>query len=419
MSIPMSIDRSVAIQPMVYGASLLLLPLTLLLFFSSANQLLFHFLNERLVFWHGEVFWALLTNFGDGFFLFPVAMLLFWRCPQRQLAVILSILLLAIVIHLAKRTMGVPRPGAELDLHLMAIVGPLLKGDSMPSGHAATAFVLVGLGLLYLGRSFKMLLLLLMTLVAISRVAVGAHWPCDVICGAWVGLICASLGGWLSQRIKAGLTTRLVFVGLGMLAMIVLPGYDNGFQHYPAICLTQYLLASAAALVVIVELCSLYRDYHDNLKRHCHFLLHRYPVVDRLLRFAMVGTSGFIVDMAIYSLLSSVMGVSHLAARGGSYWCSASWNWFWNRTVTFPDAVARRKWIQWSQYLLMCAISFVPNWGTYYLLTSCFDFFDTCRPLALMMGVAAGMGFNFSIASMIIFVRRPVSAELEERTSDL
>ena len=401
-----------ALQSIVYSSSIFLLPLALMLFFSSANQVVFHFLNDRLVFWQGEQFWAVITNFGDGFFLFPLAMCLFWRCPRQQLAVIISILLLALVTHLAKSILGVPRPGAELDAEMIRVTGPLLRGDSLPSGHAATAFLLAGLGFIYLKRGLKLLLFTVMLLVALSRIAVGAHWPCDIICGAWIGLISSVAGCRLSERVQAGLKTRLMFVTLGLLVMVVLPGYHNGFQHFPAICLMQYLLATLASIIVIVELISVYREYSGTLSgslsgsalRYLFLLWTRHQwLFDKLLKFAMVGASGFAVDMAIYALLSFLFGVPHLVARGGSYWCSASWNWFWNRTITFDDAGYARKFPQWVKYLLMCGVSFLPNWGTYYLLTIHFTFFDTYKFLALIAGVAVGMGFNFIIASIVIF----------------
>ena len=406
------------IQPLLYGASLLLLPLAVLLFFSSANQAVFQFLNDRLVHWQGDVFWAIFTNLGDGFFLFPLAMLLFWRSPQQQLAVILSILLLALTTHIIKMMLGMPRPGAELDASFISVVGPLLKGDSMPSGHAGTAFVLAGLGLIFLERNLKALLFILMTLVAVSRIAVGAHWPCDVICGAWMGLVCAAAGSWLSYRVKAGFKTRLAFIALGFVAMVVLPGYNNGFQHYPAICLMQYALAVLAALIVIAELLSLYREYLGSSTFKHSALWSRFQwVFNKLLRFAVVGASGFVVDMTVFTLLSSLFGVPHLFARGASYWCSASWNWFWNRTITFGGTGYARKLPQWIKYLAMCAISFVPNWGTYYLLTSHFSLFEAYKPLALMAGVAAGMGFNFTIAALIIFDKNESIPDSDDRSS--
>ena len=68
----------------------------------------------------------------------------------------------------------------------------------------------------------------------------------------------------------------------------------------------------------------------------------------RLLRFGMVGASGFAVDVAFYLALQWI-GLDHRVARFVSFFPAASWNWLLNRRVTFseraPDARAR----QWAR----------------------------------------------------------------------
>ncbi|MDD7804172.1 MAG: GtrA family protein [Endozoicomonas sp. (ex Botrylloides leachii)] len=126
-------------------------------------------------------------------------------------------------------------------------------------------------------------------------------------------------------------------------------------------------------------------------------------LIKRLFKFGLVGASGFLVDMSVYTLLFAIFGVPHLIARGISYWVSASWNWFWNRQFTFAHTEKRKKLPQWIKYLGMCLISFFPNWGAYYLLTTYIPFFSEYKQLALIGGVGFGMLFNFTIASFFIF----------------
>lgn len=72
--------------------------------------------------------------------------------------------------------------------------------NSMPSGHAAASFAgLVMIGLL--APRVKWLTWTLAIFVGLSRVAYGAHWPTDVLFGAFIGMVAADL-------VKAGLTYR-------------------------------------------------------------------------------------------------------------------------------------------------------------------------------------------------------------------
>lgn len=71
----------------------------------------------------------------------------------------------------------------------LAEADPLLRasvGNSLPSGHAATSFA----GAIILGYLFRRALpglLVLATLVAVSRIYVGVHYPSDVLAGAALG----------------------------------------------------------------------------------------------------------------------------------------------------------------------------------------------------------------------------------------
>lgn len=73
--------------------------------------------------------------------------------------------------------------------------------NSMPSGHTALSFAgLVMLGMLM--PRFKVLTWGLAILIGLSRVAIGAHWPTDVILGAFVGMVAADVVLAVVRKIK-------------------------------------------------------------------------------------------------------------------------------------------------------------------------------------------------------------------------
>jgi undecaprenyl-diphosphatase len=79
-----------------------------------------------------------------------------------------------------------PRPCHVLEnIHLLVGCG---GGKSMPSAHAANSFAQAVLFGMYFLR-FRIALLLVAALIAISRVFVGVHYPGDVIAGALIGSV--------------------------------------------------------------------------------------------------------------------------------------------------------------------------------------------------------------------------------------
>jgi len=72
-------------------------------------------------------------------------------------------------------------------LHFFSSQWPL---SSTPSGHTVTAFALLtALALIF--RRFAVVLLFLALLIGVSRVAVTAHYPSDVLLGAFIGIFTA------------------------------------------------------------------------------------------------------------------------------------------------------------------------------------------------------------------------------------
>lgn len=130
---------------------------------------------------------------------------------------------------------------------------------------------------------------------------------------------------------------------------------------------------------------------------------YKFPVASEFVQFGMVGGSGFIVDVSIYYLLQYAADLQHTTARALSFWAGASWNWYWNRKVTFSEYFKSHPLRQWASFVLVCVFGFTINWGCYYMLTEYVDFFSIYKIFALMAGVIAGMGFNFMFSRAFIF----------------
>ncbi len=130
-------------------------------------------------------------------------------------AVLLAFLLGGGLAQALKTWFAQPRPGLVLPEGVLHFIGsPVLNSPSMPSGHALAAFSIATLWVCLLRRDgrpqwLQWLAWALGASMAFSRVAVGAHWPADILVGAGLGLAVGALcwqlqarwlrqGGWMS-----------------------------------------------------------------------------------------------------------------------------------------------------------------------------------------------------------------------------
>lgn len=144
-----------------------------------------------------------------------------------------------------------------------------------------------------------------------------------------------------------------------------------------------------------------------NYLRHLRRLYHyRFPRLMEVFQFLVVGSCGLVVDLFFYFTLL-FLGAPHLVARGISYWPALTFNWFFNRVMTFKERPKKPPLKQWVFYAASSCVAFAINWGTYAWLTTHLDFFTHYKIIALFCGVLVGMVFNFIIASTIIFKQHP------------
>lgn len=210
-------------------------------------------------------FWAMITLLGDASILMLTLALFVLIKPQVWFAVLASIPMGALFSVLGKHWASVPRPASVIEPSLFNVIGPLLQHYSLPSGHSVTAFAVAAALLATLvptprsQRDWTLVgcVLGFACLIAMSRVAVGAHWPLDLLTGA--------AGGWLSGLIGAALARRStwwswVFAGHGRLALTaVLLVWSSLLWLRPTEFIGTHVVLAAATLcglVTCLGLCS-------------------------------------------------------------------------------------------------------------------------------------------------------------------
>ncbi|QID17869.1 phosphatase PAP2 family protein [Nitrogeniibacter mangrovi] len=201
-----------------------------------------------------DTLWAFLTDQAS------VASVAAWMAlallvkPVFAAAVLLSWPAGIVLVRGLKYLVDAPRPEVLLPPDAIHVIGVRLDTLSFPSGHTATAFAVASALLFSLSPGARALWLLpalsLATAIGLSRIAVGAHWPVDVLAGAAIGWLCGVSGALWAQRWRfwtrrAGM---LVLAGLGLVSGMARLVLDSG---YPSVAPFAGLLGVAALSISV------------------------------------------------------------------------------------------------------------------------------------------------------------------------
>lgn len=178
--------------------------------------------------------WQGLTLLGDEHLAMGLALLVARRQPRLLWALCLAALGTLLCSQALKYGLATARPPAVFPEGSFQLLGPALRARAFPSGHSMLAFALVGVALFWLrGWLPRLALLGLAALVGLSRIALGVHWPVDVLAGAALGALLAGLGVALAQRwslgLRPGVHLGIVLVGTLYPLRLVL-GDDRGLD---------------------------------------------------------------------------------------------------------------------------------------------------------------------------------------------
>ena len=128
----------------------------------------------------------------------------------------------------------------------------------------------------------------------------------------------------------------------------------------------------------------------------------------KMVRFAMVGVGGFVVDCLVFALLHYVVGLPLMASRIGSFIAAATTTWFGNRVLTF-DFKGQDSWsdklIQWQKFMFSASISAVPNLLCFQLMTELLPVFTGVVFIAMAVGILVGMVTNYLFSQYWVFTR--------------
>lgn len=149
-----------------------------------------------------------LTQFGDALICLSLLTLLILYAPKIWEALLTGSLISFLFAVSIKAFFSIPRPAKAFDYTTFTIIGEKLTGStSFPSGHSITVFTVLTIlmfAFMPQNKNYKIpyffAVVTLGLLFAFTRVAVGAHYPLDVLVGCLLGYISGLLGTFISRR---------------------------------------------------------------------------------------------------------------------------------------------------------------------------------------------------------------------------
>ena len=214
----------------VWGVPLTLLLSMGIICLSGSNHTLFFYINS----WYsvtGEALWANITIFGDA--LVVAVLLLPWVRMKPKIVwagFLASIVSVIVTLSLKQIFHFIQRPPGVLDHNSFNIIGPAYSHHSFPSGHTTAIFTILGVWILSRkSTALRLVLLAFASLVGISRIVVGIHWPLDILAGALIGWMSAWLGLILLKQygLMINQSGYKILAGLLMIAAFVLLFFHN------------------------------------------------------------------------------------------------------------------------------------------------------------------------------------------------
>jgi len=174
-----------------------------------------------------DFFFELITVAGEQIVLILLFCAVYWVFDKNLGHTMgLTIITSLFVNNSLKELFDMPRPIGEEGIRSLRT--ETATGKSFPSGHTQGAAAAYGSFALGIGRTWLYWVVgILITLIGLSRLYLGVHYPKDVAAGLALGILCAVLCRWLTKCIQ-NLAILLAGVnGLMILLMLFLPSEDG------------------------------------------------------------------------------------------------------------------------------------------------------------------------------------------------
>ena len=160
---------------------------------TGSNRPLFLFINEALYF-KPEAIWINITLYGDAAMVMIMMLPLIAKRPDIIVKSFIAAIIASLFLHGFKEFLPILRPPSIYTPDQMHQLGNQFTRSSFPSGHSAAPFTLASMIIFLVDNNkIRAFVVAYASIIAISRVATGVHWPMDILGGMFFGWFAAYL----------------------------------------------------------------------------------------------------------------------------------------------------------------------------------------------------------------------------------
>lgn len=136
-------------------------------------------------------------------------------------------------------------------------------------------------------------------------------------------------------------------------------------------------------------------------------MLHHLDRLPPFLKFAIIGTLGFVVDSLVLLFALHILGLDPYSGRVLSFLAAITFTWLGNRFFTFRDRRQDNLFREWLTFFLTNSLGGVINYTTYSLLVTFVPFVKASPLWGVAAGCIVAMLFNYAASSRLVFRRPP------------
>lgn len=125
----------------------------------------------------------------------------------------------------------------------------------------------------------------------------------------------------------------------------------------------------------------------------------------RLIRFAVVGGAGFLVDASVLSFLVQLAEMGLYLSRAVSFLLAVSLTWYLNRTWTFGTTNNKRKRKEYVRYTLLQIVGALINLGVYVYFIETVEKMSQYPVIPLAIGASVALVFNYFFSRKLVFIK--------------